>query len=289
MPKLVEPMSWGCRCSPGTDHGPLCTNGTVITEHTVDWRCARSVPGQRLGPGHPRRHDALRRPRVDHEVAPVAAVEADGHAEGHIAGRRGHRERHRRPLLALGQGGRDGAERAGERCGRVTARRLRGRARPAPRAEVDADAAEAGQHVGTQEADGLPFPAHLGQRGGRQLLGRQADPVERPGPHRDGPGGPGAPDTFELGRRAGARQVQRWARPASMVDCPAPVSRTNGYGPLPPMHTSAVSATCPATTLTVSGTFSPPPGCAVAPSQLPTGRRQGERHLRLHVDVREAG
>ncbi len=60
-----------------------------------------------------------------------------------------------------------------------------------------------------------------------------------------------------------------WARPASMVDCPAPVSRTNGYGPLPPMHTSAVSATCPATTLTVSGTFWPPPGCAVAPSQLP--------------------
>ena len=60
---------------------------------------------------------------------------------------------------------------------------------------------------------------------------------------------------------------KRWARPASMVDCPAPVSRMNGYGPWPPMHTSTVSATCPATTLTVSGTFSPPPGCAVTPLQ----------------------
>ena len=42
-----------------------------------------------------------------------------------------------------------------------------------------------------------------------------------------------------------------------------------GYGPWPPMHTSSDSATCPATTLTVSGTFSPPPGCAVAPAQPP--------------------
>ena len=53
-----------------------------------------------------------------------------------------------------------------------------------------------------------------------------------------------------------------------MVDSPAPVSRMKGYGPWLPMHTSSVSATCPATTLTVNGTFSPPPGCAVAPLQL---------------------
>ena len=53
-----------------------------------------------------------------------------------------------------------------------------------------------------------------------------------------------------------------------MVDSPAPVSRMKGYGPWSPMHTSRVSATCPATTLTVNGTFSPPPGCAVAPLQL---------------------
>ena len=59
-----------------------------------------------------------------------------------------------------------------------------------------------------------------------------------------------------------------------MVDWPAPVSRMKGYGPWPPMHTSTVSATCPATTLTVSGTFSPPPGCAVAPLQpVPAGGR----------------
>ena len=52
-----------------------------------------------------------------------------------------------------------------------------------------------------------------------------------------------------------------------MVDCPAPVSRMKGYGPWLPMHTSTVSATCPATTLTVNGTFSPPSAWAVAPLQ----------------------
>ena len=48
----------------------------------------------------------------------------------------------------------------------------------------------------------------------------------------------------------------------------------NGYGPWPPMQTSTASATCPATTLTVNGTFSPPPGSAVAPVQPePAGGR----------------
>ena len=28
-------MSWGCSGSPGTDQGPLCTSGTVMTEQTV--------------------------------------------------------------------------------------------------------------------------------------------------------------------------------------------------------------------------------------------------------------
>ncbi len=45
VPKSVEPMSWGWSATPGTDHGPLCTSGTVITEHTVAWRWARSVRG----------------------------------------------------------------------------------------------------------------------------------------------------------------------------------------------------------------------------------------------------
>ena len=36
VPKSVEPMSWGWSANPGTDHGPLCTSGTVITEQTVD-------------------------------------------------------------------------------------------------------------------------------------------------------------------------------------------------------------------------------------------------------------
>src|SRR5580704_8615311 len=37
-------MSWGESDRPGTDHEPLWTSGTVMTEHTVDCRCARSVP-----------------------------------------------------------------------------------------------------------------------------------------------------------------------------------------------------------------------------------------------------
>ena len=49
-----------------------------------------------------------------------------------------------------------------------------------------------------------------------------------------------------------------------MVDWPAPESSTKGNGPRPPMQTLTDSATWPATVLTVSGTFSPPPGSAVA-------------------------
>ena len=57
-----------------------------------------------------------------------------------------------------------------------------------------------------------------------------------------------------------------------------------GYGPWPPMQTLTVSATCPATTLTVSGTFSPPPAWAVAPLQPVAGGGQGEGDLGLDVD-----
>ncbi len=67
---------------------------------------------------------------------------------------------------------------------------------------------------------------------------------------------------------------ERWrrrARPASMVVCPAPESRTKGNGPCPSMQTLTVSATCPATVLTVSGTRVVPPGCAVAPSHPVAG------------------
>ncbi len=35
-PRSVSAMSWRCSGCPGTDHGPLCTSGTVMTEHTVD-------------------------------------------------------------------------------------------------------------------------------------------------------------------------------------------------------------------------------------------------------------
>ena len=35
-PKSVSPTSWARSGCPGTDHGPLRTSGTVMTEHTVD-------------------------------------------------------------------------------------------------------------------------------------------------------------------------------------------------------------------------------------------------------------
>ena len=42
-PKLVDADQLGVEHQPGTDQGPLCTSGTVMTEHTVAWRWARSV------------------------------------------------------------------------------------------------------------------------------------------------------------------------------------------------------------------------------------------------------
>ena len=44
VPKSVSPTSWVGGAGPGTDQGPLWTSGTVMTEHTVAWRWARSVP-----------------------------------------------------------------------------------------------------------------------------------------------------------------------------------------------------------------------------------------------------
>ena len=64
-PKFAAP-SWGWSVTPGIDHGPLCTSGAVMTEHTVDWRCARSV-APRCAPGHRRGHDGLGRAGVDDE------------------------------------------------------------------------------------------------------------------------------------------------------------------------------------------------------------------------------
>ena len=36
VPNLVDPMNRGWSAKPGTDQGPLCTSGTVMTEQTVD-------------------------------------------------------------------------------------------------------------------------------------------------------------------------------------------------------------------------------------------------------------
>ena len=269
VPKSVEPMSWGWSARPGTDHGPLCTSGTVITEHTVDWRCARSVRRQRLRPGHRGRHDALRRAGVDHEVAPRATGEADRHAERHVARRRGHGERHRRPALPLRQRRRRRALRARVRRRTGRAARPPGRAGQRAGVEVDADRRRSGTGRRSRAGrSGSPFPPIWGSVAAVSCCGASGDAVERPGAHRDGLGGAGAPDAGELARpRRRSPGASRWASPASMVDCPAPESRTKGYGPWSPMHTSTVSATCPATTLTVSGTFSPPPAWAVAPLQ----------------------
>ena len=169
-----------------------------MTEHTVDWRCARSVPrsGNACATRWTRRSATSPcRPRS----RAATTGEADGHAERHVTGRRRHGERHRRPALPLRQRRRSRALRAGERR-RLGKRRALG-ARQGQRAdgEVDADRPEAGEDVGTEQAVGLTLPAHLGQCGRRELLRRQGHAVERPRAHRDGPGGAGAPDAGEFG------------------------------------------------------------------------------------------
>ena len=140
-----------------------------------------------------------------------------------------------------------------------------------PAAKSTRTAPEAGRKdVGADEPHGLPLPADLGQRGGRQLLGHQRDPVKRPRLHRHGLGRARAPHPGELGPGPGRREMESPGQAG--VDRRLTGTRVEDErnGPWPPMQTLTVSATCPATVLTVSGTRVVPPGCPspVAPSRV---------------------
>ena len=181
-----------------------------MTEHTVDWRWARLVLGQGSGPGPPPRTRRSATSPVSTTKSRVAAAgEADGHAERDVAGRRCHRKGHRRPVLALRQRGRDGP------CGPVNGddcdqrAPLGARAGPArPAAKSMRMRAEAGEHVGAEQADRLALPAHLGQRGGRQLLRRQGNPSSDQDPTETGRAVPVQPTPANSRRRTGAGQTQ---------------------------------------------------------------------------------
>ena len=82
----------------------------------------------------------------------------------------------------------------------------------APRREVDADRAEARQDVGAEQADRLPLPADLGQRGRGQLLRRQATPSSDQDADGNGLRRAGAADAGEQARRD--RPTGRWSRRA---------------------------------------------------------------------------
>ena len=239
-PKSVEPMSWGWSARPGTDHGPLCTSGTVMTEHTVDWRCARSVLASDCAPGDRGRHHALGRARVDDEVrAAGPPAEADRHAERHVARGRGHRQRHRRPALALRERRRRRARRArvgrrvrssGAPSGPGSTRAPGRRSRCAPRRSGTGRRSRAGRPAHPCRPSGAAWPPSAAAAPGRPRRATTGRP-RRAGPSRC--------TRRRRTRSAGpaAARWSRWASPASMVDCPAPESRTKGNGPWPPMQT----------------------------------------------------
>ena len=159
------------------DQGPLCTSGTVITEHTVDWRCASSVVAsgclrvteddttlweEPVSTTKSRRGPWPKRTATLSDTSPRAGVTVSGTVvpfspcvSAVVVGSSGL-YRARTPRAAhLGSGQDEG-----------------------PRLEIDADPAEAGKDVGAEQANRLALPPHLGQRGCRQLLRRQLDTVE---------------------------------------------------------------------------------------------------------------
>ena len=233
-PKSVEPMSWGWSASPGTDHGPLCTSGTVITEHTVDWRWARSVRCKGCRPGDQRttRRSATSRYRPRSLAAgrrrngpprrarrrPCAGVTVSGTVV---------------PLSPCSQRRRGRALRARVRRRIGPAARLpdrarsarRGRSRCGPRRSGTGRRSRAGR-------SGSPFPPIWGSVAAVSCWAANGNPVERPGAHRrPGRAVPVHPTPANSVAAPAVARCSRCARPASMVDCPAPVSRMKGYGP----------------------------------------------------------
>ena len=176
VPKFVEPMSWEWSATPGTDQRPLCTSGTVITEHTVDWRCARSLLRSACARATEEDTTLCEEP-VSTTKLPRATGEADRQIERHVTRSRGHGERHDRPAFPLEQGRRWRARRTGVRRRLSERRSLRSGHNECARVEVDPDPTESRQDVGTEQAVSLALPAHLGQCGCRQLLRRQSHAV----------------------------------------------------------------------------------------------------------------
>ena len=143
----------------------------MITEQTVDWRWARLVLASdwaRATPDDTTLCDepvsttkSRRRPPSKRTATPSETSPGDGvTVRGTFV-----------PCWPCVSDGWDGAQRSGE------GRRL-GRARHPPppagqraRPEIEADGAEAGEHVGAEQADGLALPAHLGKRRRGELLG----------------------------------------------------------------------------------------------------------------------
>src|SRR5271157_1583132 len=263
-PKSVSPMSWGCSGCPGTDHGPLCTSGTVMTEHTVDWRCARSVPASddsratrapttlcddpvsttklRLGPA-PNRTATLS------ETSPSRGVTVSGTVVPF-------------PLVSAVGGGPDGPVydvdplRGGPSGPGSTSAPGAKSMRTAPKRESTSEPIK---------PTGSPFPPIWGSVAAVSCCGARVIPSRDHVPTATGVAVPVQPMPAKWVAGPADERCSRLARPASMVDCPAPESRTKGNGPRPPMQTSRDSATWPATVLTVSGTCVAPPGSAVAP------------------------
>ena len=288
VPKSVSPTSWRRRGRPGTDQGPLWTSGTVMTEQTVAWRWARSVPPS----------DCARATVVDTTLweDPVSTTklrrgatgEADGHAQRDIPRDGRHRQGHGGPLSPGQRRGRR-AQRTG--VGRGPAQRcaLCSRQHERVAGEVDPDRAEAPEHVGAEQARRLPLPADLRQRRRSQLLRREADTVERPGADGNRSSGTGAADAGEQAGRAGRGQVETPAEAG--VDGRLPRPRVEDEGERALAVDADVDGLGDLAGHRADGERHPlePAGQGRRPGAPGVGGRQRERHLRLHVHGRLPG
>ena len=288
-PRPMEPKSVvadelaDAAAAPGTDHGPLCTSGTVMTEHTVAWRWARSVRAsaapaatdvattlcdEPVSTTKLRRGPPAKRTATLRETSPGTGVTVSGTVvplplRSDAGGRRAGRARctasapleRRRPRARAAR-----ARRPRSRCGRRrSGTGRRNRASPT----------------------GSPFPPIWGSVAAVSCWGARPTPSSDHDADGDRAGRAGAPDAGEHGRpgRPTARW-RRWARRASMVDCPAPESRTKGNGPWPSMQTLTVSATWPGHRAHGQRHPRRPAGAARWPPLQPAaGGRQREGHL----------
>ena len=240
---------------------------------------------QRHAVGYLGGHDALRRTGVHYEVVPRAPGITDRHAERHVPRHRRDRERHRPPALPfVGSRGRR-ALWAGERR-RLGERRALGAGEDQRSgAEVDGSPPKRERTSEPSKPSGSPFPAHLRQGGGGDLLGGQGHAVERPRPH--GRMGCAAPVQPTPANWVAAPTFGRWRRcasPASMVDSPAPVSRIKDTPLVADAHVEGLGH--------LSGNHAhrqrhllAAAGLCGRPAAASGRRGQGEGDLRLDVDM----